>query len=1087
VHAVSRLPRSTIWHRAALVRNFVELLSTPASAGDVWPMCCQPLALLTDARLVTIVFCAEAGDRIVCQWADGVANAPQAPQPVSASVAAEVLASNVTVVREHAGGTAAVGVPIRFGTALLGAICIEGAPKPDRELITLLESCALSAGARVNTDAMLDNTARYERLAFTDALTGIANRRRFDETLAVEWARAARGGTALTILMMDVDHFKLYNDSYGHPAGDLCLQRIANLIKENTRRSSDLCARYGGEEFVALLPGLDLAGGTRVAEALRANIAERSIEHEGSSLGRVSLSIGVATIVPTFDAKREALVLAADAALYEAKRAGRNRVSAAGYVPETGPESAVVRRVAPLNNLPQQHTRLIGRVTEVSEITALLEDGPLVTLTACGGAGKTRISVSIATELAASFADGTWFVDLARVTDPALIPGAIGALLGLEISPGENAANSLARALGGKSSLLIFDNCEHVLEAIAHVATALLHSCQDVRILATSREALGIRGETVYRLPLLSVPPADVPVDALCAADYDAVALFVERAKAVKRDFQITDENAATIASICRQLDGIALAIELAAARVVVLSVGEIAQRLGERFRLLRGGDRTALPRQQTMRALVDWSYDLLSLEEQLVFRRLSVFVGGWTLEAMSEICAGAELDEDDILDLLGGLVRKSLVVDSIDDSTSRYRLLESVREYAGEKLEGDASHEDLRRRHAGYYLRFAKAAHQTYYTTPCKRWLTKLQPEIENFRSALHWSLALGKDVTLGATLAGALVMFLSQVSPNEYLRWTRMALAALPADCEPAVEAALWRGIGRAAANLPADQMRAAAERSVTLARIVGDAEPLGDALRGLMVVLGWYYPDEKVLVAELARETMDLARSVGEPIQIALGLRSLSLTIDNSDVTQKLAVLEESLTLLLAHGNDIQAAIGFMWLAEYDFCFCGGKKASIYAREAMRFSEESGSASMLAQMATNLAQYAAAEGDWNAALHAAAEAAEASTQLGMEDQVTWAVQALAMVCAGTGEYLTSARLLGFCDGRTGKLHSERQVNFAEDILYRRLLTTLREQLGPAALDAAQLSGSSLAEAEALQLGLACGKSKLESAATG
>jgi diguanylate cyclase (GGDEF)-like protein len=1074
VHAVSRLPRSTIWHRAALVRNFVELLSTQGSAGDVWLMCCQPLALLMDARLVSIVFRTEEGDRVVCQWSEGGAKAAS-PDLSPQSLTAEVLNNNTTVIREAANHeSAAIGVPIRFGTTLLGAICVEDAPIPDRELITLLESCALSAGARVNTDAMVDNTARYERLAFTDGLTGIANRRRFDETLAVEWSRAARSGLALTVLMMDVDHFKLYNDSYGHPAGDLCLQHIANLIRDSTRRSSDLCARYGGEEFVALLPGLDLAGGTRVAEALKASIAEQNLAHAGSSLGRVSLSIGVASLVPTFDSKCGVLVLAADAALYEAKRAGRNRVSGAGYVPGVESESAVARRVAPLNNLPQQHTRLIGRIAEVSEIISLLEDGPLVTLTACGGAGKTRISVAIATELAATFPDGTWFVDLARVSDPAHIPGTIGALFGLEISPGESAANGLARGLAGKSLLLVFDNCEHVLEATAQIATALLHGCQDVRILATSREPLGIRGETVYRLPLLSVPPPDVPVDAVRAADYDAVALFVERAKAVKRDFRMTDDSAATISSICRQLDGIALAIELAAARVVVLSVGEIAERLSERFRLLRGGDRTALPRQQTMRALVDWSYDLLSLEEQLVFRRLSVFVGGWTLEAMSEICAGAELDEDDILDLLGGLVRKSLVVDTIDDSTSRYRLLESVREYAGEKLKADPENDELHRRHAEYFLRCAKAAQETYYTTASKRWLTKLQPEIENFRSALHWSLALGKDVTLGATLAGALTMFLSQVSPNESLRWTRMALSSLPADCPPAIEAALWHGIGRAAANLPADQMRAAAERAVALARIAGDPQPLGDALRGLMVVLGWYYPDEKTLAGEVAREAMESARALGGPIQIALALRSLSLTIDNSDVTQKLATLEESLTLLLAHGNDIQAAIAFMWLAEYDFCFCGAQKASIYAREAMRFSVESGSASMLAQMATNLAQYAAAEGDWAAARRAATDAAEASAQLGMDDQVTWAVQALAMVCAGTGDCLTSARLLGFCDSRTGTLHSQRQVNFAEDILYRRLLTTLSEQLGPAALAAALLSGSSLTEAEALNVAL-------------
>jgi diguanylate cyclase (GGDEF)-like protein len=1074
MRAVSRSPRSTIWQRAALVRNFVELLSTQAPADDVWSMCCEPIATLMEARGVSIVFREEAGDRIACQLIDGVARGQPAGLAPH-SLAADVLNTNATVIRERPDpAQTSIGVPIRFGTALLGALCVENAVRPDRELITLFESCALSAGARINTDAMIDNTARYERLAFTDALTGIANRRRFDETLGAEWSRASRSGATLTMLMMDVDHFKLYNDAYGHPAGDVCLQSIANAIKDNTQRSADLGARYGGEEFVALLPGVDLEGGVRIGEALQANIAKRNIPHSGSSLGRVSLSIGAASLVPTFDGRCDALLNAADAALYEAKRSGRNRIFAPGYTPADEPPSALVRNVAPLSNLPQQHTRLIGRVTEVSEISELLEEAPLVTLQACGGAGKTRISIAIATELSATFSDGTWFVDLARVSDPALIAGTIGSLFRLEITPGQNAAASLARALAAKNSLLVFDNCEHVLEATAQVATALLQTCSGVRILATSREPLGIRGETVYRLPLLAVPPQDSPLDAKQAADYDAVALFVERAKAVKRDFRMTDENAATIAGIVRQLDGIALAIELAAARVSVISVGEIAKRLGERFRLLKGGDRTALPRQQTMRALIDWSYDLLSLEEQLVFRRLSVFVGGWTLHAMSDICAGVELDEDDVFDLLGGLVRKSLVVDTIDDSTSRYRLLESVREYAAEKLETDGESDVLHRRHAQYYLVVAEAAKATYYTMPSKQWMLKFFPEWENFRSALHWSLALRKDVKLGATLAGALVMFLSHVSPNESLRWTRMALSLLPADSEPAIEAALYYGVGRAAENLPADQMRAAAERAVALARAVADPLLLGEALRRLMVIVGWYYPAEQAFTASLGEETIQSARALGEPVEIALALRSLSVSIDNSEVTRKMAVLEESLTLLLAHGNDLQTAVAFMWLAEYDFCFGGALKATNYAREAMRFAEDSGSNSMLAQMATNLALYAAAEGDFDVTRRAAADAAQAASQLGMDDQVTWAVQALATASAGTGDYVMAARLLGFCDSRTGTLHCQRQVNGAEDILYRRLLEKLHEKLEPADFDVAMLCGVGLSETDAVQAGL-------------
>jgi hypothetical protein len=340
-----------------------------------------------------------------------------------------------------------------------------------------------------------------------------------------------------------------------------------------------------------------------------------------------------------------------------------------------------------------------------------------------------------------------------------------------------------------------------------------------------------------------------------------------------------------------------------------------------------------------------------------------------------------------------------------------------------------------------------------------------------------MHWSLELEKDVRLGADLAGALVLFLSQVSTDESLHWTRMALALLPPDSEPATEAALWYGVGRASENLPADQMRAAAERAVTLARVVGDPRLLGDALLQLTVVLGWYYPDEQNLTSKLAKEAIAFARTGGDPIQIALALRSLSVTIDNADVTQKLAVLEESLTLLLAHGNDLQTAVAFMWLAEYDFCCCGALKASTYAREAMRFAEESGSESILAQMATNLAQYSVTEGNWKATQRAAADAADAASKLGMDGQVTWAVQVLAIVIAGTGDYLTSARLLGFCDGRAETLHSQRQVGGAEELLYLRLLANLNEHLDPAVVAAAMLSGSGLSESDALKIGVGLG----------
>ncbi len=312
--------------------------------------------------------------------------------------------------------------------------------------------------------------------------------------------------------------------------------------------------------------------------------------------------------------------------------------------------------------------------------------------------------------------------------------------------------------------LLILDNCEHLVGPTAEFVAASIGACPNLRVLATSSEPLGIRGESVYKLPLLAAPPANLRLDAARAAGYDAVALFVARANAVQDEFRLTDGNAATIAAICRQLDGITLAIELAAARVSVSSVDDIAQLLSDRFELLSDGNRTTRPRQQTLRALIDWSHDLLSSDEQLVFRRLSVFGGAWTVDALGKVLADGNLGEDALREVLIGLVRKSLVVDTVDDSLGRYRCLESVREYAAQKFLGSAESDDLHRRHAEYYLSLANDANAKYFTSPPKEWLLALQSELENFRSALRWSLALEKDVRLGAELAGTLVSFMVQ-----------------------------------------------------------------------------------------------------------------------------------------------------------------------------------------------------------------------------------------------------------------------------------------------------------------------------------
>lgn len=339
------------------------------------------------------------------------------------------------------------------------------------------------------------------------------------------------------------------------------------------------------------------------------------------------------------------------------------------------------------NNLPTQLTSFIGREKEIAEIKALLDSSRLVTLTGSGGTGKTRLSIEVGAQELEHFANGVWMIELAALSDPGQIIPALAQAFGLQESPFSPLASLVSDHLCDKRLLLILDNCEHLIAACARLADDLLHQSAGLKMLASSREALGIAGEMAYYTPSLR--------------DSESRRLFVERAQAANSNFSITDSNASAIAQICARLNGIPLAIELAAARTKLLSVDQIAARLNDLFKLLTGGSRTALPRQQTLRALIDWSYDLLSEEERALLRRLAVFAGGWTFEAAEFVCP-----KHDVLDLLAQLVNKSLVVVDNDGSESRrYHLLETIRQYAREKLLEAGESFEVRILHGQFFL----------------------------------------------------------------------------------------------------------------------------------------------------------------------------------------------------------------------------------------------------------------------------------------------------------------------------------------------------------------------------------------------
>src|SRR5713226_3988636 len=363
------------------------------------------------------------------------------------------------------------------------------------------------------------------------------------------------------------------------------------------------------------------------------------------------------------------------------------------------------------NNLPRQLTSFVGREKEKAEIRRLLSTARLVTLTGTGGAGKTRLALQVAAELLEQYPDGVWLVELAPLSDPYLVPQAVTSALGLPEQFGRAFTETLVDHLRLKVLLVILDNCEHLVVACGELVTALLRACTNLRILATSREGLGIEGETLYPVPSLAVPDPQrlPPTEELTR--YEAISLFAQRAVAVSPSFKITPQNAPAVAQVCYRLDGIPLAIELAAARVKVLAVDQIVTRLDDRFRLLTGGSRTALPRHQTLMAALDWSYTLLSEKEGTLFRRFSVLAGGCTLEAAEVVCADRGIEHDEVLDLLARLVDKSLLVADLHQVDARYRMLETIRQFGQEKLLTSGEGATVRTRHRNYFLMLAERA----------------------------------------------------------------------------------------------------------------------------------------------------------------------------------------------------------------------------------------------------------------------------------------------------------------------------------------------------------------------------------------
>jgi non-specific serine/threonine protein kinase len=546
----------------------------------------------------------------------------------------------------------------------------------------------------------------------------------------------------------------------------------------------------------------------------------------------------------------------------------------------------------PKNNLPSQLTTFIGREKEVEQIKKRLEKNHLVTLTGSGGIGKTRLSIQVASELITDYPIGVWLVELAPLTDPALVPQSVCAALGVTPEGNTSALDALIDYLRAKKILLVVDNCEHLIDACAQLCDSLLHACDDLRIITSSREALGIKGENAYRVPSLSLPNPKSGLHVI--EESEAVKLFMERAATILPEFELIESNAPAIAQICQRLDGIALAIELAASRVKMLKVEEIAARLDDRFRLLTGGSRTALPRQQTLRAMIDWSYDLLSENERLLLRRLAVFAGSWSLELAEQVCSDEKIDPYEVLDMLGKLVDKSLVAVTEGKTETRYRMLETVRQYAREKLFESGEGDKVRDQHLKTFMERAEKAEPEIRSFNQLIWLDRLEAEIDNLHTALEWSQERDNESFL--RLASALWRFWSIRGQIADLEWLPQALSATQ-NMQTILRA---RALGRAAVvstsggDLSNSQLGSEfAQEAVTLSRAVDDKVSL------IMALISQNYLVENSQRLALLDEALLLTRGIGDQWLAAFVLRSRAeLFAEQNDLASAQSIYEEAL---------------------------------------------------------------------------------------------------------------------------------------------------------------------------------------------
>jgi predicted ATPase len=823
----------------------------------------------------------------------------------------------------------------------------------------------------------------------------------------------------------------------------------------------------GTTAFGALLRQQRLiAGLTQATLAERAGLAARTVQDLELGIARprretVRRLVDALRLPPEIRARFEAVT-----------PAPRDRARRLDRVATTDAPGVAASR----SHLPVPLTSLVGRESDLVALAGL-RSARLLSLTGVGGVGKTRLALAAARAAEGDYENGVWLVELAALSESTLVPQAVARALGIAEQARRPLVETLVDVLAARRLLLVLDNCEHLLDACAALVQRLLAGCPDVRVLATSREPLGVDGEVVWRVPPLTVPDGEAStMPTPNPTEYSAMRLFVDRARQIQTGFALTDESVREVVEICRRLDGIPLAIELAAARVSSLAVGQIAARLDDEMALLTRGPRTAAPRHRTLRGTLDWSYDLLAEPEQTLLRRLAVFAGGWTLDAAESICAGDGIDRAGVLDLLSQLVDASLVIVEECSGEARYRLLEPVRQYALGQLQQTADETAVRDRHAIWCLALAERAEPELWLADQLVWFARLEVEHDNLRTALSWSVGAGHDSEVALRLAGALCHFWDMGGYwGEGHQWLDHALQSAANDNGPAsVRALTGAGFLAFRAGIgPRDFARATRlhTQALDLAKLNGDTRHVALALSRIAQVA--QVQGQYEAARQLHEEALALARHHADKLGIARTLDLMGRLAEwEGDYPRAVMVLEEALTLHRERGDRVSAAWTISMLGLVVRRQGAYERAISLGEESLALYRGLRDRNGLAFVLQNLGRVMHLQGDYARARSMFEESVQLWRDIGSRTQALRSLEGLAGVIGAQGHPDRAVRLLVATETLSASIG--RALSRAERDVFDQLLSAARAELDDTEYASACVEGRAMTFDEAVSYAL-------------